>query len=187
MSPAILRAREEARRLVEPLGPRWVHVQAVADSAQGVCQVTGLQAEWLVSAAWLHDVGYAPELSVTGFHPLDGARHLRSLDFDETVVRLVAHHSCARFEATVRGLESELSEFRRPPADYEDAICYCDMTNGPTGDRVDAPARLDEIQARYGPGHGVTRFVDAARDEVLASVARVEERLRLSGSQASRR
>lgn len=58
---------------------------------------------------WLHDVGYAPQLQLTGLHTLDGARHLQCLDVDQTVVRLVAHHSCARFEATVRGLESELS------------------------------------------------------------------------------
>ena len=31
----------------------------------------------LVAAAWLHDIGYAPELVETGFHPLDGARYLR--------------------------------------------------------------------------------------------------------------
>ncbi len=31
----------------------------------------------LVAAAYLHDIGYAPELAITGFHPLDGARHLR--------------------------------------------------------------------------------------------------------------
>jgi putative nucleotidyltransferase with HDIG domain len=186
-TPATVRAKEEAQRLVEPLGRRWAHVQAVADRAQEVCEATGLRPELLVSAAWLHDVGYAPELKVTGFHPLDGARHLRRLDVDETVVRLVAHHSCARFEATVRGLESELSQFSRPPAEYEDALCYCDMTNGPSGDRVEAPDRLDEIQDRYGPGHFVTRFVDAAREEILASVARVEDRLRSSESQALHR
>jgi hypothetical protein len=30
-------------------------------------------------AAYLHDVGYAPDLVTTGFHLLDGARYLRSL------------------------------------------------------------------------------------------------------------
>jgi hypothetical protein len=28
----------------------------------------------LVAAAILHDVGYAPDLATTGFHPLDAAR-----------------------------------------------------------------------------------------------------------------
>jgi len=26
----------------------------------------------LEAAAWLHDIGYAPDLVVSGFHPLDG-------------------------------------------------------------------------------------------------------------------
>jgi hypothetical protein len=26
----------------------------------------------LIAAAWLHDIGYAPGLPETGFHPLDG-------------------------------------------------------------------------------------------------------------------
>ena len=186
-SPAILRAKEEAQRLVEPLGRRWAHVQAVAKRAQEICEATGLEPELLVSAAWLHDVGYAPELVNTGFHPLDGARHLTNLGVDETIVRLVAHHSGARFEAVERGLVAELSEFPRPPAEYEDALCYCDMTNGPAGDPVAAADRLDEIQVRYGPGHIVTRFVDEARDDILAAVARVEERLQLNESLEPRR
>lgn len=137
----------------------------------------------LVSAAWLHDVGYAPELRATGFHPLDGALHLRHLNVDDTVVRLVAHHSCARVEATIRGLESQLSGFSRPPSEYEDALCYCDMTTGPDGRPVAAPDRLAEIQQRYGHDHIVTRFVDEARDELLGSVERSEARLAASASQ----
>ena len=129
----------------------------------------------LVAVAWLHYFGYSPALQETGFHPVDGARHLRRQGVDEQVVRLVAHHSCARFEADVRGMADEFGrEFPRPPAEYEDALCYCDMTNGPAGDRVDAGDRLDEIQDRYGAGHPVTRFVELAREEILASVARVE-------------
>jgi putative nucleotidyltransferase with HDIG domain len=156
--------------------------------AQRVAAATGLDREVLVSAAWLHDIGYAPELYDTGFHPMDGARHLRRQGVDERVVRLVAHHSCARFEATARGLEDEFwADFPAPDPAYQDVLCYCDMTTGPAGDRVDASDRLDEIQVRYGPGHPVTRFVDRARAEILASVARVEERLALSESRASGR
>jgi hypothetical protein len=148
----------------------------------------GLQPDLLVAAAWLHDVGYAPELAETGFHPLDGARHLRKSGVDERVVSLVAHHSCAKFEAALRGMREMFEdEFPAPAPEYEDALCYCDMTNGPGGDPVDAAGRLDEIQLRYGPEHVVTRFVDDARPEILASVNRVEEKLRLSGSLESRR
>lgn len=140
----------------------------------------------LVSAAWLHDIGYAEELRETDCHPIDGARHLRRSGCDERVVNLVAHHSCARVEASLRGLVSEFAEeFPRPAAEYEDALCYCDMTNGPAGMPVAAHERLDEIQERYGPMHVVTRFVEAARPEILEAVARVEGRLGFSESQGS--
>jgi len=63
----------------------------------------------LVAAAWLHDIGYAPGLVQTGFHPLDGARFLRRAGADGQVVSLVAYHSRARVEADVRGLGTELA------------------------------------------------------------------------------
>lgn len=31
----------------------------------------------LIAAAWLHDIGYAPGIQETGFHPLDGGLYLR--------------------------------------------------------------------------------------------------------------
>lgn len=152
-----------------------------------MADAVGLDGDVLLAASWLHDIGYSPELRDTGFHPIDGARYLRQRGWDERVVSLVAHHSCARFEASIRRLVDELGEFPRPPAEYEDALCFCDMTNGPAGEPVEASERLDEIQQRYGPGDPVTQFVGAARVEILASVARVEKRLRVSGSRASGR
>lgn len=187
MKAEVERAAELAGGLLRHTGSRVAHVREVANSARMLADSLGLDSEVLVSAAWLHDIGYSREVRETGFHPLDGARHLRSLGWDERIVCLVAHHSCARFEAALRGLDAEHAEFVRPSTAYEDALCYCDMTNGPTGDPVIAPDRLDEIQERYGEGHIVTRFVEAARPEILASVERVEQRLRLSESRASGR
>ena len=140
--------------------------------------LAGLERSVLVSAAWLHDIGYAPELSVTGFHPLDGARHLREIGVDERIVALVAHHSCAEVEAGLRGLRDALAgEFPVREPIYDDALCFCDMTNGPAGAPVAAADRLDEIQRRYGEGHVVTQFVDEARSEILAAVERTTERM----------
>ena len=83
----------------------------------------------LVAAAWLHDIGYAPGLVQTGFHPLDGARFLRRAGADGQVVSLVAYHSCARVEADVRGLGVELAaEFTPGGPLLADALLYCDMT-----------------------------------------------------------
>lgn len=55
-----------------------------------------MDAGLLLAAATLHDVGYAPRLAATGFHPLDGARFLRDEHgAEERLVRLVANHSFA--------------------------------------------------------------------------------------------
>jgi putative nucleotidyltransferase with HDIG domain len=79
-------------------------VQGVAGKAESAAASLSLSREVLVAAAWLHDVGYAPDVVETGFHPLDGARYLASLGASERVVNLVARHSYAILEAELRGL-----------------------------------------------------------------------------------
>src|SRR5687767_3842557 len=95
--------------LTSTLPKRWHHVQGVAARAESL----GTHARTpLIASAWLHDIGYAPALLETGFHPIDGARHLRREGVDEAIVNLVAHHSCAHVEAGLRHLELE-TEFLR--------------------------------------------------------------------------
>ena len=176
MTNLLKAAQDEARRLVRPLGRRWDHVSAVGRLAGELGAELGLEAENLAAACWLHDIGYAPELIDTRMHAIDGARHLRRTGWDERIVSMVAYHSYAVLEAEERGLSAELAEFERPPAEYEDAVCFCDMTTGPDGATVRASDRLDEIEARYGPDHLVTRFIRRARPEILAAVGRVDDR-----------
>lgn len=164
-------ARDLAEQLLEPLGRRWLHVQGVARAAERAGDGMRFSRE-LVAAAWLHDIGYAPQLQRTGFHPIDAARYLQDRGWDPLVVSLVAHHTCARVEADLRGLGDQLEYFPRPPRACEDALCFCDITTGPTGQQVSAYERLSEIERRYGPGHVVTRFVGEAREEILLSVVR---------------
>src|SRR6266516_3223577 len=99
-------AQHLARELLqEPLPRRWAHVQGVAARARSLAPVLGADADLLQAAAWLHDIGYAPDLTVTGLHALDGARYLRDAQHADTMLcRLVAHHSCAIIEAEERGL-----------------------------------------------------------------------------------
>jgi putative nucleotidyltransferase with HDIG domain len=178
MNPTDARALAE-ELLAADMPRRWSHVCAVARKADEVAARLGLPAELLVSAAWLHDVGYAPGVASTGFHPLDGARHLRALGTDETVVSLVAHHSCAAIEGEVRGLAQDLgAEFTIGPGDLVDALAYCDMTTGPDGESLDVDARLREIRNRYGGEDPVVRFIDTAENQIRSLVARTERRLR---------
>jgi HD superfamily phosphodiesterase len=176
-------AAERARKLLEvPLPRRWAHVQGVAAQARSLAPILGDDADLLEAAAWLHDIGYSPELSGTGFHPLDGARYLR--DFEQADPRLcilVANHSCAILEADERGLADALSsEFPSPDPQLNDALAYCDMTTTPTGDVVSVYDRLSEIIARYGPNDVVTRFIRRAEPELVSSVARTGQRLFLA-------
>jgi len=174
-----------SRRVLSRLPGRLEHVSAVAAAADGISHRLGVDAEVLVSAAWLHDIGYAPSVTVTGFHPLDGARFLRAEGVDPRVVNLVAHHSHAVVEASERGLEEELlDEFPLDPSLPHDALCFCDMTTGPRGQRMAVEERLAEIRQRYGPGDVVTRFIERAEPSIVATVKLVEDKLTGSGAQS---
>jgi putative nucleotidyltransferase with HDIG domain len=73
---------------------RLAHSQAAARRAESLTlAVDPEDAPLLIAAAWLHDIGYAPGLRDTGFHPIDGARHLQSIGWPHAICNLVAHHS----------------------------------------------------------------------------------------------
>jgi hypothetical protein len=170
-------AREIARTLLEsPLPRRWAHVQGVARQARSLAPILGDDADLLESAAWLHDIGYSPDLVVTGFHPLDGARYLRDEQHAHAVLcGLVAYHSCAVHEAEDRGLAGELAaEFAPANLLLSDALTYCDMTTTPDGLPVEVESRLSEIQARYGAGHLVTRFIQRSSTHLIGAVRAIE-------------
>ena len=173
-------AEEHAATLLANLGVRWQHVRGVARQAQRVSQALAPEDRpYLVAAAWLHDIGYAPDLAATAFHPIDGARHVRALGH-ERLARLVAHHSSARWEAEALGLAGELAAFPREDA-TADALTYSDMTTSPTGQRLTLADRLAEITERYGAEHLVVRCLQRAHDHLAGTVERTEERLRAAG------
>ena len=71
-------AEEQASTLLSPLGNRWLHVQGVAEKARSVSKAFNKNdGVYLIAAAYLHDIGYAPSLKKTDFHPLDGACYLQ--------------------------------------------------------------------------------------------------------------
>ena len=165
-----------ARTLLERALPRrWAHVQGVAARARSLAPTVGADAELLEAAAWLHDIGYLPELASTGLHGLDGARYLRDVHHaDPMLCRLVAHHSCAVIEAEERGLADLLRrEFAPPPQPLADALTFCDMTTSPDGEQVHVHRRLAEIHDRYGSGHLVSRSIRRATPLILQAVDHV--------------
>ena len=167
------------QHLAGPLPRRWAHTQGVAARARTLAPILGEDTGLLEAAAWLHDVGYAPGLARTGFHPLDGARYLRDVERAyDMLCRLVAHHSCAIIEAEERGLAGDLmSEFEPARGDLTGALIYCDMTTSPDGESTAVEQRLAEIFTRYGPGHLVTRSITRSAPHLAAAVARITCRL----------
>ena len=133
-------------RLADVLPRRWSHVQSVADEAQRIAVIAGDDAELLVAAAVLHDVGYAPSVATTRFHPLDGARYLAEVGASRRLCCLVARHSCAIREAEMRGLAHDVEQFEDDASPLRDALWYCDMVTGPNGERLQFQDRISEIQ-----------------------------------------
>jgi hypothetical protein len=153
-------------------------VQGVAARARSLAPGLGTDAGLLEAAAWLHDIGYLPELASSGLHGLDGARYLRDVQHaDPMLCGLVAHHSCAIVEADERGLADVLRrEFDPPPQPLADALTFCDMTTSPDGKPVQVSRRLAEIHDRYGSGHLVSRSIRRATPMILDAVGQVQAR-----------
>lgn len=151
----------------------------MAARAESLAPTLGEESDLLTAAAWLHDIGYAPELIDSGFHPLDGARYLRDVhQADDKLVRLVAHHSCAIYEATERGLlEAINAEFDQERPELVDALTYCDMTTSPDGHPLEVDVRLAEIHSRYGLEHLVSRSIANAAPCITSAVRAVQAAL----------
>lgn len=173
-------ARNTARRLLATELPRrWAHTAGVARRAEQVARVLPVeQREVLVAAAWVHDIGYAAELTDTGLHSLDGARFLRRAGISERVCGLVAHHSGASAVAALIGLAEGLAEFADERGRLRDALWYADMTTSPDGHPITVEERLGEIRDRRGPEDPVVKALAINGGERLAAVRRIHRLLR---------
>jgi hypothetical protein len=123
----------------------------------------------LISAAYLHDIGYAPRLRRTGSHQIDGACFVRSIG-QRRLADLIAHHSAARFEVQLRGLGEELADFHDECSIISAALTYCDFTTGPSGEAMSLDERFAEIATRYEDGGLVMTALEQARPSIVAAV-----------------
>ena len=162
-----------ARTHLAPLPRRLAHVAGVARQAARAGAVVDDPA-LLVTAAWLHDIGYAPDIERVGFHPVDGAEFLRGRGVSERLCGLVANHSCACVEARRRGVRIEWAD---EETELRDALWWADMTTTPTGGATAVRDRIAEVQDRYGPEHVVAQSVAEAAPYLLGASDRTEARL----------
>ncbi len=170
-------AGEQARSLLSPLGERWLHTKGVVERAQEVGKAFNEEDRvLLIAAAYLHDIGYAPSLNQTGFHPLDGANYLLSHN-QKRLASLVAYHSEAQYEAQLRGLTATLNQIPSEHSLIANMLTYCDMTTGPTGLHVSFEERLADIFHRYDEMHIVNQAMHQAIASLSHVVKHIQEKL----------
>jgi hypothetical protein len=168
-----------ATRLLHALDGRLAHSATVAAQIERVIAL--VEAEWRLpaqDAAWLHDIGYHPDLALMGFHPLDGARWLRDHGWRTETCRLVAWHTESIEEARMYGLDGELmAEFDAPPQRPAAVLAWADLTSSPRGQRWDPERRLADILDRYPPGSLVHEATRASLPALRGSVRDIEDLL----------
>jgi HD domain len=171
-------ARDVAWMFLHRDGRRWAHVEGVAARAEELRPaVPAEEGDLLVAAAWLHDIGYSPVLTETGFHPYDGAVYLESTGH-RRLAELVAHHSGSRFVADHLGLGPQLARYPFTEDALTDALTYADQTVGADGERQTVQERLADTARRHGPDAPRTRVRHLREPYALAAGARAERRLR---------
>lgn len=158
--------------------PRLLHLATVAARAEALSStVPKPKVDALVASAWLHDIGYAPALRRTDFHPLDGALFLRREGWPKAVCDLVAHHSGSRFVARILGLDAQLNEFEFVEDPLSDVLTVADNTTALDGSMVGLTERLQEKSLRHGPDSPAARANPERDDYIRAAAARVRHRL----------
>jgi hypothetical protein len=175
-------ARCEARRLLASRPDRLAHTAGVAAAATHAALIRApAERDLAAAAAWAHDLGYGTPIAASGFHPLDGARHITTATGDARLADLVAHHTGARHEAAVRGLTADLAAHADERSEVSDPLAWADLTTSPTGQPITVDSRLADMARRYGPDHPVTAAITAATPELLAAVERTTRRLHGAG------
>jgi hypothetical protein len=163
-----------AAELLSELPGRWLHTEGVVDRARRIGEVISADdADVLIAASYLHDIGYAPALMRTGFHPVDGAMHLHELG-EERLAGLVAYHSGAEAEARLRGLGDQLGQFQRERSEVADALTYCDVTTAPDGSMIDLEDRFADVEDRRDADDPVVVSLRLARPEIERAVDAIE-------------
>ena len=158
-----------ARELLAGEGTRLAHVRTAGLVATRLSVLFDPEdAQLLIVAATLHDIGYSTRIAHTGFHPLDGGAFLRAQGYPERLARLVAHHSLAFMTAPAHGIGDLADRFPREDSLLADALAYADMHSAPDGRQITAERRLADIARRH-PDRAAT---DRAH-QLRAAIARV--------------
>ncbi|MEI6361429.1 MAG: HD domain-containing protein [Actinomycetes bacterium] len=167
-SPLLHDAEALARRLLGEDSDRLAHSRYAAGIAELAADALSVpDPESLVAAAWLHDIGHAPHISRTGFHPLDGALHLAAEGWPDRTVLLVAHHAHAAILAPYFGVDHQLAVLDHVPGIAEDVLTYADMRSGPTGMGASPARRVSGLRGFQGGSASIPKAIHEERYRLL--------------------
>jgi hypothetical protein len=180
-------AADLTRHILDSDPARLAHSQAAARRAELLTlAVEPEHAPLLVAAAWLHDIGYAPGLRDTEFHPIDGARHLQTIGWPPTICNLVAHHSGARYIARILHLDRQLEAYPFSQDAVSDALTVADQTTGPHGEAMTVEERIRDMLKRHGPDSPNALAQPQREPYIRDAATRVAERMEHSGVDRAR-
>lgn len=148
---------------------RYQHILGVTQMMKELLPSLSIPDDWksmLITACYLHDIGYSPKLSQYGFHPLDGAIFAAQQQFPKPIVAAVLFHTGAIESAKEEKDPNILAIYQQhqPLLDEQDQlfiklVTYCDLQTSPTGERITLQERIDEICDRYGHEHQVSQLM----------------------------
>lgn len=145
-APLVGRARALAADILRDDPAVHEHSRRTARRAAALAHgIPSSRAADVVSAAWLHDIGYAAPLQRTGFHPLDGALFLMAEDWPERVVRLVAHHGLAVIEAPFYGVGHHMGVIEAISGVDADILISADLSSGLGDPAPSVEGRLEAL------------------------------------------
>ncbi|MGB7980151.1 MAG: HD domain-containing protein [Candidatus Nanopelagicales bacterium] len=148
--PPLTEVEALSRELLAAEGTRLPHVQTAGFVASRLAVLFDPEeAELLVAAATLHDIGYSQRIARTGFHPLDGGVFLRAEGYPDRLARLVANHSLAVLTADEHGIHDLAEQFPQEEGLLADALAYADMHSAPDGQIIPVERRLADIARRH--------------------------------------
>lgn len=142
---------------------RFAHIEGVVNLAQQIEDAWGKFNGRLEQAAIYHDIGYAKQWDITGFHPVDGAMAARSHGLDETIAQAILYHSGSWKEAQLMCPDLRdyyASECLMMDTPLNRALCYCDMHTGPQGQSFSLDERLDDVRIRHAANKPLLGIID---------------------------
>lgn len=138
------------------------HTLGVVHNCRNLIKVHSLSkqdAELLLTAAYLHDIGHSEDINVTGFYQFDAYKHLLFSGWDLEVCSLVLHHSEARYYPHQKDPEIQSAFKKALPKRLEEVyklLNLADMTSNSRGEHVSFKERFLDIKNNYGANNPLT-------------------------------